>query len=152
MKGMKKAAWVQAVGVVAVLTAGGVAAWAADDILKTRQADMKTMGEQLKAIKGIIDAGGNAADVVGPSNKIVEIAGLIPSLFPEGSDKGDTGANAEIWQKFDDFKAHAETLKTEASMLASAGQSGDLATVRAQFDKVAKACGDCHKPYRHKRQ
>jgi len=37
-------------------------------------------------------------------------------------------------------------------MLAAAGQAGDLATVRAQFDKVVQACGDCHKPYRHKRQ
>ena len=152
MRGMKKAAWFQAVGVVAVVAAGSVAAWAADDILKTRQDDMKVMGKQLKAIKGIIDAGGDAAEVVGPSNKIVEIAGLIPSLFPEGSDQGDTGANAEIWQKFDDFKAHADSLKTEAGMLASAGQSGDLATVRAQFEKVAKTCGACHKPYRHKRK
>ena len=147
-----KAAWFRAVCTVAVLTAGGMAAWAADDVLKTRQDDMKTMGAQLKAIKGIIDASGNAADVVGPANKIVEIAGLIPSLFPAGSDKGDTGANPEIWTNSDGFKKNADTLKAEAQMLASAGQSGDLATVRAQFDKTAKVCGDCHKEFRHKRK
>jgi cytochrome c556 len=35
-------------------------------------------------------------------------------------------------------------------MLASAGQSGDLATVRAQFDKTAKMCGACHKENKKK--
>jgi len=152
MSKINQKAWFRAACTVAVLTAGGVAAWAADDVLKTRQDDMKLMGAQLKAIKGIIDANGNAADVVGPANKIVEVAGLIPSLFPAGSDKGDTGANPEIWTNAEDFKKDAEELKNQATMLASAAQSGDLATVRAQFDKTAKVCGDCHKEFRHKRK
>jgi cytochrome c556 len=36
-------------------------------------------------------------------------------------------------------------------MLAAAAQAGDLATVRAQFDKVVQACSACHRPYRHQR-
>jgi cytochrome c556 len=146
----KKTAWIKAVGAVVVLTAGGITAWAADDVIKTRQADMKEMGKSLKAIKGIIDADGNAADVVAPANKIVEVAGLIPSLFPKGSDQGKTGALPAIWEKWDAFAKHADDLKNEATMLASAGQSGDLATVRAQFDKTAKMCGACHKEFRKK--
>ncbi|MDQ7246727.1 c-type cytochrome [Dongia sedimenti] len=137
-------------GAVVVLTAGGVTAWAADDAVKTRQADMKEMGKSLKAIKGIIDAGGNAADVVAPANKIVEVAGLIPSLFPKGSDQGKTAALPAIWENWDAFTKHADSLKTEATMLASAAQSGDLATVRAQFDKTAKECGACHKEFKKK--
>jgi cytochrome c556 len=147
---MKKSAWVQAVCTVAVLTVGGVAAWAADDIIKTREADMKLMGKQLKAIKGIIDADGSAADVVEPAKKIVEVATLIPSLFPKGSDQGKTAALPVIWEKWDEFTKHADDLKTEATMLVSAGQSGDLATVRAQFDKTAKMCGACHKDFKKK--
>src|ERR1043165_4329639 len=119
MTRLKKTAWAKAVCAVAALTVGGVAAWAADDIIKTRQADMKEMGKSLKAIKGIIDANGNAADVVGPANKIVEVAGLIPSLFPKGSDQGDTGANPEIWTKSDEFQKYAGTLKEQAQALAS---------------------------------
>jgi cytochrome c556 len=148
MTGLSKAAWIKAVSAVVVLTAGGITAWAADDVIKTRQADMKQMGKQLKAIKGIIDAGGDATAVVGPANRLVEIAGLIPTLFPQGSDQGKTGAKPEIWEKWDEFTEHADDLKNEAAMLASAGQSGDLAIVRAQFDKTARICGDCHKPFR----
>jgi cytochrome c556 len=150
MTRLKKTAWIKAVGAVVVLAAGGVTAWAAEDALTTRQADMKEMGKSLKAIKGIIDSGGNAADVVAPANKIVEVAGLIPSLFPKGSDQGKTRALPVIWEKWDAFTKHADDLKSEATMLASAGQSGDLATVRAQFDKTAKMCGACHQDFKKK--
>jgi cytochrome c556 len=150
MTRLKKTAWIKAVCAVVVLTVGGVTAWAADDVLKTRQADMKEMGKSLKAIKGIIDADGSAADVVAPANKIVEVAGLIPSLFPKGSDQGKTRALPVIWEKWDAFTKHADDLKSEATMLASAGQSGDLATVRAQFDKTAKMCGACHQDFKKK--
>jgi cytochrome c556 len=152
MKNSSSRAWFGAVCVTAVISVGGLAALAQDDILKTRQADMKANGEALKAIDTIIKANGNAADVVAPANKIAATGALIPSLFPAGSDQGDTGANKEIWQNFDDFKTKASNLETQAKMLAAAGQAGDLATVRAQFDKVIQACSDCHKPYRHKRQ
>jgi cytochrome c556 len=150
MTRLKKTAWAKAVCAVAAITVGGVAAWAADDVIKTRETDMKAMGKSLKAIKGIIDANGSAADVVEPANKIVEVAGLIPSLFPKGSDQGDTGALPAIWEKWDEFTKHADNLKSEATMLASAGQSGDLATVRAQFEKTAKVCGACHQDFKKK--
>jgi cytochrome c556 len=149
MPKINKTAWIQAVCAAAVLTTG-FAALAQDDVLKTRQGHMKEMGKSLKAIKGIIDAGGNAADVVAPANKIVEVAGLIPSLFPKGSDQGKTAALPAIWENWDGFTKHADSLKTEATMLASAGQSGDLATVRAQFEKTAKECGACHKEFKKK--
>jgi cytochrome c556 len=151
MTRLNKTAWIRAVSAVAVLTVGGMAALAADDVIKTRQDGMKAMGAQLKAIKGIIDKDGSAADVVAPANKIAEIAGQIPALFPEGTHQGDTGAKPEIWERWDEFKGSADELKNQATMLASAGQSGDLATVRAQFEKTAKVCGDCHKPFRNKR-
>ena len=151
MSNFSKKAWIGIACAVALVSVAGVAAVAQEDVLKTRQAAMKENGEALKAIDAIIKANGNAADVVAPATKIAETAAKIPDLFPAGSDQGDTGANKEIWQNFDDFKAKASNLENQAKMLAAAGQAGDLATVRAQFDKVVGACGDCHKPYRHKR-
>lgn len=150
MTRLNKAAWAKAVCAVAVLTVGGVTAWAADNVIETRQANMKEMGKSLKAIKGIIDAEGDAAEVVAPANKIVEVAGLIPSLFPQGSDQGKTGALPAIWENWNSFTKHADDLKNAATMLVSAGQSGDLATVRAQFKETADMCGACHKQFKKK--
>jgi cytochrome c556 len=55
-----------------------------------------------------------------------------------------------IWQLLYEFSAKAANLQDQARMLAAAAQSGDLAIVRAQFDKVVQGCGDCHKSYRHR--
>src|SRR5262245_27810272 len=116
--------WVRIVCTAAVLTAVVGAAALAQDIIKTRQAGMKAQGQAMKTIDGIIKAGGSAADVVAPATKIHEVAMLIPSLFPAGSDQGDTGANKEIWDKFDDFKAKASDLEAQSKMLIDAANSG----------------------------
>lgn len=112
---------------------------------------MKELGKNMKAIKGVIDAGGPAADVTAPAQKIAEIAAKIPDLFPKGSDTEDDESKAEIWTKWDAFTTHAKDLESAATMLASAGGGGDMATVGAQFEKVGGTCGACHKEFRQKK-
>ena len=129
-------------------TAGLVTAQS--DVHEARETTMKTFGGSMKAIKDIVGANGPAADVVAPARKIAELAATIPTLFPEGSDAEDDEASPEIWTHWDDFTAKAKTLETEAGMLASAAEGGDMATVSAQFEKVGGACGSCHKAYRVK--
>jgi cytochrome c556 len=139
---------------MALVVCAGMAALAQQDPIKARQAAMKLNGQALRSIDRIIQAGGNPADVIAPANKIADIAGEIPTLFPTGSgparNAGKTEADAAIWQQFDDFSAKAANLQSQARMLAAAAQTGDLAIVRAQFDKMVQGCGDCHKSYRHR--
>jgi cytochrome c556 len=132
-----------------VLAVGGTALQVAAET--PREDAMKELGKSMKAIKGIIDAGGPAADVTAPSQKIAEIAAKIPDLFPQGSDAEDDEAKAEIWTKWDAFTAHAKDLESAATMLTSAAGGGDMATVGAQFEKVGGACGACHKEFREKK-
>lgn len=136
--------------VAALLLCGlGAAALAQGDVIKTRQEAMKSNGAAMKAIKAVVEANGPAADVVAPAQKIAEVAAQIADLFPQGSDTGgETSAKPEIWQNWDDFKAKADGMKLQADMLVSAAQSGDIATVKAQFEKVGAACGGCHKVYK----
>ena len=129
-----------------VLVFSGVAATVQAGM--SRQDTMKEIGKNMKAIKGIIGVGGPAADAAAPAQKIAELAAMIPSLFPEGSDTPDDSAKAEIWQNWDDFTAKAKALEEAATMLVSAAGGGDIATVGAQFEKVGGACGSCHKAYR----
>lgn len=136
-----------AVAIAAVL--GGAVAHVAAAL--PRNDAMKEMGKNMKAIKDIVTAGGPAADVSVPAQKIAEIAAKIPDLFPQGSDAADDEAKADIWQNWDDFTTKAKGLQNEAGMLASAAGGGDIATVGAQFEKVGGACGACHKVYREKK-
>jgi cytochrome c556 len=136
--------------VIAVLLCGaGAVAMAQGEVIKERREAMKGNGGAMKAIKAIVEVNGSAADAVAPAQKIADTAAKIPDLFPKGSDTGDeTAAKPEIWQNWDDFKSKAGDLKTQADLLVSAAQSGDLATVKAQFEKVGAACGACHKAYK----
>jgi cytochrome c556 len=149
MAWIRRRAGMTAVAMALVLCAG-MAALAQQDPVKARQAAMKANGQALRSIDRIIRANGDPAAVIAPANKIADIATQIPSLFPPGSSGGKTEADPAIWQKFDDFSARAANLQNQARMLAAAAQTGDLAIVRAQFDKVVQGCSDCHRSYRHR--
>jgi len=136
-------------GAVMTLALGSLVAQVSAEL--PREDAMKEMGKSMKAIKGVIDAGGPAADVTAPAQKIAEIAAKIPDLFPQGSDTEDDEAKAEIWTKWDAFTAHGKDLEAAATMLVSAAGGGDMATVGAQFEKVGGACGACHKEFREKK-
>jgi cytochrome c556 len=149
---MKQVKFMIAAGaIVLALGAAANTVFADTAVLDAREKGMKTMGASIKTIKELIGAGGPAADIVAPAQKIAEIAATIPSLFPEGSDTPDDEASPDIWTNWADFQAKAKSLGDEATMLAAAAEGGDMATIGAQFEKVGGACGTCHKAYRIKK-
>jgi cytochrome c556 len=137
------------------VAAGDQMAAAQQDPVSQRQALMRANGAALRQIDGIIRAGADPAGALTPAQRIAGIAAQIATLFPPGTDSqsqpGVSGAKPAIWQSFDDFQARAAALQDQAGLLAAAAQSGDPAILRAQFDKVAAACGDCHHAYRQRR-
>jgi len=70
--------------------------------------------------------------------------------FPKGS-IGESEAKAEIWERWDDFKAKYEALQKESAKLQQVAASGDMAAIKAQFSATAKTCKGCHKEYRAKK-
>jgi cytochrome c556 len=133
-------------GVVGVL-AGGAAA----DVISDRKDNRKAVGEQMKAIKAVVDASGPAAGVVAPAKKIVELEAPFEKMFPPGSDKGDTKALPAVWSDMKGFQDASHNLTEQATKmveLASANKSAD--EIKAQFGAMGKACGGCHNTYRAK--
>ena len=120
------------------------------DVIKQRQEDMKANGASMKAINGILEASGPAADVGAEATKIHAKAMELATLFPAGSDQGDTKAKPEIWQNADDFAAKLKALQDESAMLVTAASGGDMAVVKAQYEKLGGTCGGCHKVYKNK--
>lgn len=69
------------------------------------------------------------------------------TLFPPGSGREaapDTRAKPEIWTQRAEFDKAVEGLITETAALAEAAKSGKVDAVKAQWPKVAEACGACH--------
>jgi len=125
-------------------------------IVKERQETMKQLGGHMKAINEFVESGaGNAEDVASRAASIREIAGKIPTLFPQGTSLNDgvgkTGAKPEIWSDWTGFQAAATKMGEEAGKLAEIAAAGDHDAIGAQFGSLGKnGCGGCHQTFRQK--
>ena len=69
-----------------------------------------------------------------------------PSLYPAGSDKGDTRALPKIWENKADFDARFAKLAKEAE--AAMAKTGSVNELKAAFGPIGQGCGGCHQEYR----
>jgi cytochrome c556 len=120
-----------------------------DDPIGARQKLMKANGAAAKTALDMVQGKVpfDAAKAAQAMNTIVSDMETFPTLFPEGSDKGDTKASPDIWANMDDFKMHAAQLGTDAKAAADAAAQGEDA-FKAAFGAVGGDCGACHKKYR----
>jgi cytochrome c556 len=70
-----------------------------------------------------------------------------PTLFPAGSDTGDTKAGPAIWTDTAGFEATAASIVTAATAAAAASTS--LEALQASVGTVGAVCGECHQKYRN---
>jgi cytochrome c556 len=136
--------------VAMVLAVGGVARADGFDPITTRQAGQDLVLGTFTGIKAVITANGDVKTLEGPANAIKKWSAQFPTLFPAGSDKGNTKAAPTIWSDEAGFKKASLQLTTAAEGLAAAAKAGDAAAVAAAFKTTGEACGACHKEYRLK--
>jgi cytochrome c556 len=141
--------------IIGALAAGAVVggttiALAQADVIKQRQENRKETAATMRAIKGVIDAKGDAKTVVASAAKLKELEMAFDKLFPAGSDKGDTKALPAVWSDMPGFLAASKNVDAAYDKLAAAAGSGDLAAVTAAFTDTGKACGACHEKFRAK--
>lgn len=83
------------------------------------------------------------------ADMIAMLSDVPKGFFGEGTDKGETKAKPEIWQKRADFDAKMDKMITEAKKLPQAART-DLAAVNKAVGDVGDACKACHDDYRAK--
>lgn len=149
-------------GVGLVLAALAPAALAQDQakVLEQRQALMKAIGGNMKALNEIArgDRDEGPQDVARRAREINESAKRIAVMFqPEvhiGNVSGDlkTTAKPEIWQEPEKFRGGVAKLDQASLDLAAAADSGDKERIRTAVADLAKTCGGCHEVFRVKKQ
>lgn len=136
-----------AVGVLAL--AVGTIAYAQGNVIEERQAVMKAngaaMGQLTPMARG--EAPFDAAAVKAAFEGIATRMATFPSLFPAGSETGDTKAGPAIWSDPAGFEAEANKLVTEAT--AAAASATSVETLQAALGTVGATCGECHGKYRN---
>jgi cytochrome c556 len=123
-----------------------------DEVIAAREAGFFLMGGVFGSLKPVVESGQDVKPYAGSAEAIAEWAAVIPTLFPPGTQTGnDTAAKPEIWTDRAGFEKAAANLKAAAIKLAELAKANDKAGFASQFEATAKACGDCHKAYRVKK-
>jgi cytochrome c556 len=122
------------------LCAGAV--YAAGEVEK-REGMMKQIGGAMGSLAAISDTVKTAVTTIGTNAK------AFPDQFPAGTETGSAAAPA-IWENFDDFKAKAAKLGTDADMVL-ANLPTDQAGVATAMKTLGADCGTCHQTYRLKK-
>ncbi len=127
------------------------ALWAAEaeDLIKYRQAVMKSVGGHMGAAAQIVRGKvPYAADLVHHAESIKKSLEDVPKLFPPDSDFGETSALPAVWSKADGFRQKADEAKVAADEFLEASKGGDQAVTGAKFKGLVDTCKACHKDFR----
>lgn len=136
-----------AVGAVVLLAAA-----TADEqgMIDYRKDVMLSMAAHLTALTELL-AGGLEPDKRHVETQATSLglnAQLVSSLFPPGSDEGDTSALPGIWQRPEQFLNRAEAAEREGRNLVAAAESGDREFMVQSLRRLADACRNCHRDFR----
>ncbi|MGE0501488.1 MAG: cytochrome c [Rhizobiaceae bacterium] len=71
----------------------------------------------------------------------------VDTLFPAGSDTGETKASPKIWQDMAGFKAAVDKFSADVAAAVAANPQ-DLATLQPLFGAITSNCGACHSAWR----
>ena len=141
--------------VIALATVMGVSsalsAAEPEEQIKYRQNTMKALGGHTGSAFALVGAKVEHPEHLLPhAQGMAAMGGLIKDLFPEGSDAGETGAKAEIWEKPDEFNKAVETAQQATAAFLTAVESGDQEQIGASLKDVGKSCKGCHDEFRQK--
>lgn len=127
----------------------------ADDAgeIKYRKAVMTSVKGHMGGIVGILkNMTGNKANLQIHADGMVTLSNITASLFPAGSDFGETTVLPVVWEKPAEFAAAVKQFQDAAKGMAAAAKTGDMAQVGAAFDPLAKSCKNCHENFREKKE
>lgn len=135
------------VAVFGALALGATMVWAQNlDAIKQRRDAMKEIAKggtpPFKMSKGEIPF--ELSKVEAGLKIYQDQASKLKGLFPDDSKTGgDTDASPKIWANRPAFEQEIDTFIATAK--AAAGAIKDEATFKAEYPKVVRSCGACHK-------
>ena len=140
-----------------VLSIAGFAATSfadeAEHVIKYRKNVMSANGAHMSAAALIVQGKASfSGDLVGHAQVLATTLSKVESLFPEGSDFGDTRAKDNVWSKPAEFKKVAKDAADAAAEFLKVVKAGEKAGYAKTFSALADACKACHKDFRTEKE
>jgi cytochrome c556 len=122
----------------------------ANDAVEYRQNVLKAVGGHMTASAAIVRGQVPHRDqLIRHARSINEMAQIAPTLFPAGSDSGQTDALPAIWQQPERFQERLQAFQEAAARYHDVVANGeDQAAVGRAFVALGQACRNCHDNYR----
>ncbi|NQV47846.1 MAG: cytochrome c [Rhodospirillaceae bacterium] len=120
--------------------------------IKFRQSVMKSVGGAMGGLAAVLKGQASAEHANALSHVMYNLSLVVPHVFPEGSDFGETEALIVIWQKPADFKIAVQNFQSAALNLSKVTHGGDMQAFGQAFGALGKACKDCHENFRKKKE
>ncbi|WOC15245.1 c-type cytochrome [Pseudochrobactrum sp. MP213Fo] len=122
--------------------------------IEDRQALMKDIGRSM-GVLGPVMKGDKPFDVAAVQAALDQLkADAIKmdadTLYPAGSESGDTAASPKIWEDPAGFKADIEKFRVATAAAADA-KPQDVDALTASMKDVGASCGTCHQAFRIKK-
>jgi cytochrome c556 len=120
------------------------------DAIKLRKDNFHVLSAQMK---DIVQGLGNGLPVSAMRDSVAvadQALRRLPSMFPLGSDVGETKALPAIWAEPDRFSATYDAALARMSDLVAAAAQSDRSEFGAAVGRMAAACGNCHGAFRAK--
>jgi len=154
----RSATWIAAASAVLVvgLCTGTVLAEDGAAAVDKRQAAMKRMGGDLKAIMDFGKGQGDQDKAVAAAKDIDATQKTLADLFPKGTGSdafpGKSYANPKLWTEWDKFLSNNKRVQKKAAALLVKVQAGDKAAAASgPGDLWDNGCQVCHKSFREKK-
>jgi cytochrome c556 len=146
---MKKQAIVAVVLLAAAFAAD--AQMKPEDQIKQRRSGYAVMGYNFASLAAMAQEKKpyNKDEAARNADLVAALCDYMKGFFGEGTDKGETKAKPEIWQKRADFDAKMDKMITEARKLPAAARA-DLPALKKAVADAGAACKACHDDYRAK--
>lgn len=131
----------------AVLALAAVGVAASEGEVDYRQHVMAAVGGHMQSIADIVRGKvAHSGHLATHANALADLADIAPTLFPAGSEGGDT--LPAVWEDPEDFQAKLAAFKEAAGTLRTAAGSGDPGQIGMALQGVGQACKGCHDSYR----
>lgn len=120
------------------------------DAIKLRKDNFHVLSVQMR---DIVQGLGNGLPVSAMRDSVTiadQALRRLPSMFPAGSDKGETKALPAIWAEPNRFKATYDAALARMRDLVTSAAQSDRSEFGAAVGRMAAACGNCHAAFREK--
>ena len=148
---MKRIAIATAVFAAAAALVGQAQELKPEDQVKQRRAGYAVMGHNYASLAAMAQEKKpyNRDEAIRNGELVAALCDYMKNFFGEGTDKGETKAKPEVWQKRADFDDKMEKMIVEARKLPAAARA-DLPALKKAVADAGKACKACHDDYRAK--